>query len=124
MGNSLVLALIIAFAILTVLFIVIAVYIRKREGGRRGKPDYRAFFILGISFLPIGIATENPGLWGTGVVFMVLGLANRGKWKKEPGWSELDPEKRRTRFLIILGLTVLLAAAVAFYLLAKNNLFG
>ena len=124
MNNYLVLALIIGVGVLTVLLALIASYIMKKERGQRREPDYRAFFILGISFLPIGIATENPGLWGVGVVFMVLGLANRGKWKEEPRWSELDPEKRRTRFLIILGLTVLLAAAVAFYLLAKSNIFG
>jgi hypothetical protein len=124
MNNSIVLALIIVVAILTVLFAMIAIYIRKKEDGQRREPEYRALFILGISLLPVGIATENPGLWGAGVVFMVLGLANRGKWKKEPGWSELDPEKRRTRFFIILGLTVLLGTAVAFYLLAKNNAFG
>ena len=118
------LALIIGVGVLTVLIALIASYIMKKEGGQRREPDYRAFFILGISFLPIGIATENPGLWGVGVVFMVLGLANRGKWKEQPGLSELDPEKRKNVLLIILGLTVLLAAAVAFYLLAKYNAFG
>lgn len=45
---------------------------------------YRVFFTLGIVWLPIGIATDNPGLLGLGAVFLIAGLANRSKWKKEP----------------------------------------
>ena len=124
MNNYLVLALIIGVGVLTALLALIGIYIMNKNRGLKREPDYRVFFILGISLLPIGIATDNPGMWGVGAVFLVLGLANRNKWKTEPKWSELDPEKRKTVFLIILGLTVLLAAAVAFYLLAKNNAFG
>jgi len=81
-------------------------------------------FILGISFLPIGIATDNPGMWGVGAVFLVLGLANRDKWKDEPKWSELNPERRRTVFLILGGLTVLLLAGLAVYIFAQSNSVG
>ena len=111
-----ILSIMIGIAVLVILIAMLVVY-RNRD--RKIEPDYRLFFILGISWLPIGIATENPGLWGMGAVFMVLGLANRSKWTEEPKWSELDPEKRRLKFFIILGLTLLLALGVVFYLLAK-----
>ena len=91
----------------------------NRNKGQKTEPDYRVFFILGITWLPLGIATDNPGLWGIGAVFMVMGLANRSKWKEEPRWSELDPKKRWVKFLVILGLTVLLALGIWFYILAK-----
>lgn len=120
MNNYLVLTLIIGVGILTVLLALIAIYILKKKTGQKVEPDYRAFFILGISFLPVGIATDNPGLWGMGVIFLILGLANRDKWKAEPKWSELGPEKRRNVFFIILGLVMLLALGVVFFLLAKS----
>lgn len=118
MDNYIILTLIIGIAVLAVLFAVIFIY---RNKGQKVEPDYRVFFILGITWLPLGIATDNPGFLGMGAVFTAIGLANRSKWKKEPKWSELDPEKRRTKFLIILGITVLLAAGVVYYILAKSN---
>lgn len=118
MENYLVLSLLIGIAILAVLFAVIFI---SRNRGQKIEPDYRVFFILGITWLPLGIATDNPGFLGLGAVFMAIGLANRSKWKEVPKWSELDPEKRRTKFLIILGITVLLAAGVAYYIFAKSN---
>ena len=81
MNNYLVLTLIIGVGILTVLLAMIAIYVMKKKTGQKVEPDYRVFFILGISLLPIGIATDNPGMWGVGAVFLVLGLANRDKWK-------------------------------------------
>ncbi len=118
MNNYLVLSLIIGIAVLAVLFAVIFIY---RNKGQKVEPDYRVFFILGITWLPLGIATDNPGFLGMGAVFMAIGLANRSKWKEEPKWSELDPEKRRIKLIIIGGLTVLLLAGLVFYILAKSN---
>ena len=118
MNNYLVLTLLIGIAVLAILFAVIFIY---RNKGQRIEPDYRVFFILGITWLPLGIATDNPGFLGMGAVFMVIGLANRGKWKKEPKWSEMDPKKRWTKFLIILGITTLLAGMIAYYVFAKSN---
>lgn len=117
MNNSLVLPLVTIIAILIIFLLVIVIY---RSKGQRMEPDYRVFFILGITWLPIGIATENPGLWGLGIVFMALGLANRSKWKEQPKWSELDPQKRKIKILIILGVTVLLFVGLAFYILGKS----
>jgi len=105
-------------AVLVVLFAVIFIY---RNRGQKVETDYRVFFILGITWLPIGIATDNPGLWGMGAIFMVVGLANRSKWKEEPKLSELSPEARRTKLFVIVGLTVLLLTAIVFYIFAKSN---
>lgn len=53
------------------------------------EPNYQVFFILGIFFLPMGIVLmitiDNPafiGITGMGLIYMVIGLANRDKWKK------------------------------------------
>jgi predicted membrane channel-forming protein YqfA (hemolysin III family) len=121
MNNSLVLAIMIGGAVLVVLGAVIAIYIKSKNKNDKTETDFRVFFILGISFLPIGIATDNPGLWGMGAVFLILGLVNRDKWKAEPKWSDLDPEKRkRIVFFIILGLAMLLALGVVLFLIARS----
>ncbi len=60
---------------------------RKRWNLNQGEPNYKAFFIMGITFLSMGIvlsaATENPGLIGIsglGVAYLAIGLKNRDKW--------------------------------------------
>ena len=118
MSNYIVLALLIGIALLAIVFAIVAY---KRRGELRSEPDYRAFFILGISFLPIGIATENPGLWGMGAVFMILGAANRNKWNNAPKLSEMEPGDRRIKLIIIGLLTVLLMAGLLFYIFVKAN---
>ena len=116
MENSFILTAFIAILIigLGALFIY-----KRKDPNYSSETDYRVFFILGITWLPLGIATDNPAFWGIGALFMVLGLANRDKWKEQPKWSEMDPEKRKIKIFIIIGLTVLLVGMVLAYLIAK-----
>jgi len=60
---------------------------RNRWNLNQGEPNYKAFFIMGITFLSLGIvlsaATENPGLIGIsglGFAYLAIGLKNRDKW--------------------------------------------
>lgn len=60
---------------------------KNRANLNRGEPNYKAFFIMGTSFLPLGIvlsaATGNPGLIGIsglGAAYLAIGLSNRDKW--------------------------------------------
>lgn len=119
MNNYIVLALLIGVAILGIIFAAVA-FFRGKDLPKRD-PDYRVFFILGVSFLPIGIATDNPGLWGMGAVFLILGLANRDKWKDQSKWSELEPERSRLKFIIIGLLALALLTLLVFYIFAKSN---
>lgn len=87
--------------------------------GKRYKPSYKTFFIMGVTWLPIGIVLENSGLTGMGVVFMVIGLMNRDKWEDEFKWADLPEEQKRLKFILIVGLTlVLLAGLAAFFFIA------
>ena len=73
---------IIAITVATLLVILLAVmFVVYRRKGEMPETNYRLFFILGIVWLPIGIATQNPGLWGMGAVFLIVGLTNRDKWQ-------------------------------------------
>jgi hypothetical protein len=51
------------------------------------KTNYRALFVIGITFLGAGTAlaaSVNSGFYGLtamGLIFMIIGLANRDKWE-------------------------------------------
>ncbi len=68
----------------------ILIYHNKKKIETEKEIDYPTFYILSISFLPMGlilsITTKNPGMigiMGLGVAYLAIGLANRDKWKNE-----------------------------------------
>ena len=107
---------IIGIALLIVLFAFIAII---RNKGKKIEPDYRIFFILGITWLPLGISTDNPAFLWMGIVFMLIGLANKDKWKKEAIWAGLSSEQKKTKLLIIGGLTLFFLAGIGAYIFAS-----
>lgn len=80
-----------AIAVIIILVgVILATLLSKIK--KQGKPqeiNYYTFLVLGISFLPLGIifsTTINPGflgITGLGLVYMIIGLANKNKWKKK-----------------------------------------
>lgn len=75
--------------VLTV-FVTMIFFVKNRRKTQREEINYQAFFVMGISFLPLGIALtvalENPGFIsfiGLGACYIAIGLANKEKWKKE-----------------------------------------
>ena len=68
--------------------ILVFVRFRKREAGEVKEVNYQAFISVGVVFLGAGVVMSivNPGLIGIaalGVVYIVIGLVNRDKWKKK-----------------------------------------
>jgi len=79
--------------------------------------DYYALFILGIIWLPLGIPLKNPGLTIMGLVFIIISIANKGKWKKNHhSYSQLSKTKQRFIILtsIILGVLILATLVISF----------
>lgn len=108
----------IVLAMIVALVVVgVAIFTLRKE--MEQKPDYRVFFILGVTWLPLGIATDNTAFLALGAVFMVIGLANRDKWKEQPKLSEMPEEQRRVKIALIVGLAVLLLVALGIYLLSR-----
>jgi uncharacterized membrane protein YfcA len=81
-------------AILVVVGILVAfVAWRRRKEGKLAEPDYRAYFVMGIVFVPVGIIfmfifllSNIPFVIGMpllamGLVYLAIGLANRDKWR-------------------------------------------
>ena len=75
-----------AIAAIVGVFVLLVMRKKKKEGTYKD-PDYRAFFVMGICFLPMGIiftTSVNGGFMGItalGLIYMIIGLANRDKWK-------------------------------------------
>lgn len=103
------------FILIIILGLIFMIRIIKE--GERYEPDYRAFFIIGITWLPFGIIIKNSIFWIMGLVFTIVGLVNKDKWKKQKSLKELDPFERKTRILImvILGVLVLIGCVLFFF---------
>ena len=105
-------------ALVVIISIVFLVLIAKGKIDRK-EPDYRAFFIIGISWIPLGLVLKNPGFWAMGLIFMTLGLANKDKWKDQPKWKELPEAQRNLKMVIIGILTLLLFFGLFMFLSAR-----
>jgi hypothetical protein len=89
--------------------------VRKRK--RAQTTNYRALFIVGLSFIPVGITTKDYWIWLIGLVFMIISLANRKEWKNERKWSDLtNPEKAIRFFMMAVGIILLIAGITLFFL--------
>ena len=75
--------------ILVIIGVIALVVWKKRKEQPSAEPDYRVFFIIGVCWFPLGVvfmSTDNPAgyvFFVLGLVYLVIGLANRDKWKKE-----------------------------------------
>ena len=121
MDITLIMIIIAGLALLGLVIFAVNAY---RHRGESREPNYRAFFVMGITWLPIGIATDNYAFSFMGLAFLIIGLANRDKWKDEKKWSDLSPSERNIRLVLVGGLMLLLVIGVAAYLLAKAGILG
>ena len=81
--------------IITVGILLALVVWKRRKTEEIQEPNYRAFFIMGISFLPIGITfmiisfvsdisfVIGVPLFALGATYLSIGLANRDKWDEK-----------------------------------------
>jgi vacuolar-type H+-ATPase subunit I/STV1 len=112
--------LVLIAAIALALGIWTLIYYRKRKY----EPDYYTFFIIGLVWLPLGIATGNSTFWILGAVFFIIGLANKDKWKKKKAWNKLsEKEKKLILLSIFIGLLLLILGMI-FYFLVKAGVIG
>ncbi len=118
--------ILIAVAVLIILVGIAAVVMVKNKKERH-EPDYYVFFIMGLAWMIVGIPMiwvynySMSGLFAMGVIFFIIGLANRDKWEKRT-WHDLTPAERKmkTIIVVILGILVLLGLAAYFFTNGKS----
>jgi hypothetical protein len=81
-------------AALTLGLLLVLVNLKKKAGGSAKPPNHRAFFLMGVVMLAVGTAelliflrsdvsfVVALPLLAIGLVFVVIGLANRGNWSR------------------------------------------
>ncbi len=109
------------FALAILIFIgfviaVIASYIKRKENR---KPNYKLFFIIGLCWTPLGIATQNYVFIIIGLVFLIVGVINKKNWEAQPKWSDLSPEARKVKIAMMIFLAAILIMGLIFYLIAQ-----
>ncbi len=89
---------ILAILIVVGILLILVVWKRKKEG-KIEEPDYRAFFAMGVIWVPTGIVlmfisflldvfpfplsfVAGMPLFAMGLIYLIVGLANRDKWRK------------------------------------------
>ena len=100
--------------------------IKKTQKGqiKEQDPDYRVFFIMGVSWIPLGIATDNPAFMGAGVIFMLLGLANKDKWQEKSKWQDMPKAQKQIKLALGVLLGVMVLVGVLFYFFRASGMIG
>ena len=106
----------IVIGILLVVLLAAAIIINRRY---RTKPNYKIFFIIGITWIPLGIATRNYVFSLAGIAMMILGLSKRKEWREEPSWKDLPPQVRNLKLIMIGVITVILIALLILLIFNK-----
>ena len=100
---------------LVLVALAIGAYARCRK--EECRPDYRGFFVIGLLWVPLGvvfyITSGNIAFLGMGVVFLLLGLANKAKWETR---SPLTPGQRKLTIALVTITTLLVLLTFAFWL--------
>ena len=69
--------------VIAVLIVLLGLFVWRAKGSDAPhQTNYRALFVIGISWIPIGLATENNAFSILGLIFMLSGWANRDKWDR------------------------------------------
>ena len=110
----------IILGIIIVIGLVIAIISVKARKKEDRKPNYKAFFIIGITWIPIGIATQNYFFIIAGLAFMILGFTKKKEWKNQPKWEDLSPAEKKMKLALIIFLSLILILGIVFYFIAGN----
>ncbi len=115
----------ILIAVLVVLIIlgILAIIIAKKN---KRPTDYYALFMIGLIWcgagIPMAVSSKNYALPAMGFIFMIIGLANRKKWKENRRtWDQLDKKERKSKLIIIIILGALILAGLVAYFLTNNR---
>jgi len=111
----------IIFIVVLVLAIVALIVLRStKTSGQKSVPNYKALFVIGISWVPIGIGTGNPTFWVMGLVFLIIGLVKKDQWGKETKWADLPQSTKRLKLTLIICLAAALLLGILYLFINKG----
>jgi len=112
--------LLIAILVLVILLAIVAVFVWKKE---KRPPDYYTFFWMGIIWLIFGIPMKNYALSAMGLIFTVVGLAHKSRWKENRiKWENLTDKEKKFKIIVMIGLGVLLLAGLTLFFLTERGI--
>ncbi len=83
--------------------------------------DYYSLFAFGIIFFVLGIVMNLSVFWILGLIYMLAGLANKDKWKKNRrDWKKMNKKEKKLVIITIIILLILLLAGIVASLLTKG----
>lgn len=103
----------IAIAVVLVLFAIMAFFIMKARKGKTRPIDYSSWFMLGIFWVIIGLIWIEGNLFFLimGLFFVVLSLFHTKEWKKNREankWKNLSKIERKMRIITMIILLIVL----------------
>ena len=109
-------------AMISVLILVlafVAVYVRKKK---KVPTDYYSLFVMGSIWLLFGVLLDYSLFLIMGLVFVIIGVTNKDKWKKNRRkWAKMGKDEKKLFVIAIVVLVALLVAGVAVFFLVQNG---
>ena len=56
-----------------------------------------------------------------GLALLLVGLKNKDKWGQETKWADYPPRLKKIKFIVAGGLTILLLAAITYFMLVRGG---
>ena len=110
-------------AVVAVLVALLAIVFLTLKKGKPMKTDYYTLFIIGVVWLLFGIPMEGYSFSVMGLVFMIIGLANRDKWKENhKRWKDISPKEKKIKLIMIGVLTLLLILGIVVFLFTNSKI--
>lgn len=93
----------IIIALIIIGLAIASIYYNKKS---KQESNYKVFFTVRIIFhfthlflrfwFPLDLSTKNDVFSIMGLVFLVIGLINKNKWRDEKSWSDLSPNEKNS----------------------------
>jgi branched-subunit amino acid ABC-type transport system permease component len=106
-------------SIIGALIIVLAIVFLVMRRKEHREPDYRAFFILGVLWIVIGLveyftSRDVSIFFLMGLVFLTIGLSHKNRWGKPR--QLLNEKQKKMQKIIMIFVTVLVVLGLVLFL--------
>ncbi|MBU4536603.1 Gmad2 immunoglobulin-like domain-containing protein [Patescibacteria group bacterium] len=87
---------------LTLLFLIVFAYLTTRDGKNNSNCNYKSIFMVGVTWLPLGIAVDVITFSILGLIFLIIGIINKDKWNNEKNNQGLGSKSKMVLFIIFV----------------------